>query len=291
MKFTALVDTATLASHLGDSRWLVFDCRFFLDDPGRASRQYDEGHIPAALYVHLEEDLSGPILPGVTGRHPLPDPAEFSRKMARLGLTSQTQVIAYDDSAGAIAARLWWMLRWIGHEPAAVLDGGWSKWLSEGRPVRPGLETVRCGSFVPRVEREMVLETEDVMAVVGGGPGVLWDARAAERYRGEVEPIDPVAGHIRGALSVPYSETLRADGTFRAPEDLRNRFLDRLGTKSSADVICYCGSGVTAAHNILALEVAGLQRPKLYAGSWSQWITDGMNPISTGPEPRDDGSN
>jgi thiosulfate/3-mercaptopyruvate sulfurtransferase len=291
MNFTTLVDTATLATHLHDPDWIILDCRFSLDNPELGRRQHLAEHIPGALYVHLEEDLSGPISSGVTGRHPLPDPAGFSWKMTQLGLTGPTQVIAYDDSAGAIAARLWWMLKWTGHESVAVLDGGWSKWRAEDRPTRPGQETSRSGDFVASIQPGMAVETEGVKAVVEGGPGILWDARAAERYRGEVEPIDPVAGHIPGAHCVPYAENLRADGTFQPSALLRQRFLRLLGTESSSDVICYCGSGVTAAHNILALEVAGLQRPKLYAGSWSQWITDGLNPISTGPEPPDEGSN
>ncbi len=286
MTFANLVDTETLCSHLDDPRWLVFDCRHSLQDHGLGRRQYEARHIPTALYAHLEEDLSGPIRPGITGRHPLPEPVEFARWMAGYGLTEKTQVVVYDDSGGAIAARLWWMLKWIGHEAVAVLDGGWSKWQSEQRPARSGREPFRTGHFNPRIDPELVRSTQEVLGTLRDGTGILWDARAGERYRGELEPIDPVAGHIKGAGSVPYAENLREDGTFRSAAALRARFLGLLDGESFSDVICYCGSGVTAAHNILAVSVAGLGRPRLYAGSWSRWITDPSNPTETGPEPK-----
>ncbi len=280
MTYTTLIQPSDLAAHLGDPGWAVVDVRFSLDDPARGRRAYAEAHIPGATYAHLDEDLSGPVRPGVTGRHPLPTPEAFAATLGRLGIGNTTQVVAYDDAGGAIAARLWWMLRWLGHDAVAVLDGGFPAWQAGGYAVRGGEEVPAPARFVPHPRPALLADVEDI---VRRAPGVrLLDARAAERYRGEVEPIDPVAGHIPGALSAPFRENLDDRGRFLPPDVLRRRFERLLGGAPQADVICYCGSGVTAAHNLLALAHAGFAGARLYPGSWSHWITDPERPVATG---------
>jgi thiosulfate/3-mercaptopyruvate sulfurtransferase len=276
-----IVSTDLLEKHLDDPGWIVFDCRFSLDETERGLRDYRQSHIPGALYVHLNRDLSGVVVPGRTGRHPPPDPGVFTRRLAGAGLSGGMRAVAYDDASGAIAARLWWMLKWLGHDSAAILDGGWLKWLKEGRPVEAEVRNRPPGQFEARRRPELELTTAEVRNALGRSDFRLLDARAGERYRGEVEPIDPVAGHIPGALSAPFEENLEADGTLRSPEELRARYLDLLGGVPSHRAGVYCGSGVTAAHNILACEIGGLAPPRLYAGSWSEWITDPRNPVST----------
>jgi thiosulfate/3-mercaptopyruvate sulfurtransferase len=280
-----IVSTDLLAKHLDDPDWILFDCRFSLGDPDRGERDYRQSHIPGALYLHLDRDLSGAVVPGTTGRHPLRDPFDFSRRLASTGLRPGMRVVAYDDARGSIAVRLWWMLRWLGHDAAAILDGGWPKWVKERRPVDAVVRERPAGRFEPKPRRHRELTTADVRNSLGRPDFRLLDARAGERYRGEVEPIDPVAGHIPGALSAPFDGNLAADGTFLSPEELRARYLDLLGGVPSDRTACYCGSGVTAAHNILACEIAGLAPPRLYAGSWSEWIADEGNPIAVGSLP------
>jgi thiosulfate/3-mercaptopyruvate sulfurtransferase len=224
-----IVSTDLLAKHLDDPDWILFDCRFSLGDPDRGERDYRQSHIPGALYLHLDRDLSGAVVPGRTGRHPLPDSLDFSRRLASAGLRAGMRVVAYDDARGSIAVRLWWMLRWLGHDAAAILDGGWPKWVKERRPVDAVVRERPAGRFEPKPRRHWELTAADVRKSLGRPDFRLLDARAGERYRGEVEPIDPVAGHIPGALSAPFDENLAADGTFRPPEELRARYLDLLG--------------------------------------------------------------
>ncbi|WP_026369969.1 sulfurtransferase [Kallotenue papyrolyticum] len=282
MSFTTLIDSATLAAHLDDPDWAIVDCRFALDQPARGRQAYLQAHIPGAVYAHLDEDLSGPIVPGRTGRHPLPSVEDAARTFGRWGIDERTQVIAYDDAGGAFAARLWWLLRWLGHNAVAVLDGGWPRWLAEGRPARNGVEQRAPRRFVPRPRPELVVTAEEVLHRLHDAHVPIIDARAPERYRGEVEPIDPVAGHIPGARNAPYSANLAPDGRFLPPAQLAERWRAVLGTAPAEQAILYCGSGVTAAHNALALAHAGLGLPRLYAGSWSEWITDATRPIERG---------
>ncbi len=284
MAFTTLIDPETLQAHLEDPDWVVVDCRFSLSDPAYGRRAYQEAHIPGAVYAHLDEDLSGPIVPGRTGRHPLPDPDRLARKLSAWGIDNRTQVVAYDDAGGAFAARLWWLLGWLGHDAVAVLDGGWPRWVREGRPVRGGIETRPPRTFVPHLRPEQVATADEVLRHLHDPAWRLLDARAPERYRGELEPIDPVAGHIPGAVNAPFAENLTPEGTFRPPEQLRQRFEALLGDVPPERVICYCGSGVTAAHNLLAMAHAGLPGARLYAGSWSEWITDPRRPVARGDE-------
>ena len=283
MPFTTLVDTPTLLTHLEDPQWVVFDCRFKLAEPERGRRDYLEQHIPGAQYLDLNRDLSSPVTPGKTGRHPLPGTVAAGRLLGSRGVASDTQVVAYDDSRGSIAARLWWMLKWLGHDAVAVLDGGFEGWLAAGGQVQSGDERRAQVSFVAR-PRPLMIATTDELRRRSAGAAPLLDARAAERYRGEVEPIDPVAGHIPGAISAPFQENLDAGGRFHPPDALKQRLGSLLGDARASDAVVYCGSGVTAAHDILAFAAAGLGMPRLYVGSWSEWVTDADNPVAVGNE-------
>ena len=283
MAYTTLISTAELALHLDDPAWAVVDCRFQLKDPELAHRAYERSHIPGAVYAHLDHDLSGPILPGKTGRHPLPAVEVLAEKLSAWGIDSNVQVVAYDALGGALAAaRLWWLLRWLGHETAAVLDGGWLAWHREGRPVRSGVETRSPREFQPRVRAELVLAAQDVQRLLGRADFRLLDARTVDRYRGENETLDPVAGHIPGALSAPYPDNLGPDGRFKSPQELEAKYQSLLAGIPADQAVAYCGSGVTAADTVLALAHAGLGEARLYAGSWSDWILDPGRPVATG---------
>ena len=284
MAFTTLLSTGDLARHLTDPDWALVDCRFTLSDAERGRRDYLQAHVPGAVYAHLNEDLSGPVVPGQTGRHPLPEMDRIARTLSNWGIDAATQVVVYDDTGGSMAARLWWMLRWLGHAGVAVLDGGWPRWLAEARETRGGHETRVARAFLPRIRPELLATTADVLAALDDPVYRLLDSRTEDRYRGENETIDPVAGHIPGAVSAPYPDNLDADGLFRAPRELRARFERLLGDMPAQQAIFYCGSGVTAAHNLLALTHAGLGEARLYAGSWSEWIADPRRPIKTGDE-------
>lgn len=280
MPYTTLISAAELKEHLHQPDWAIVDCRFSLAEPERGRRDFLEDHIPGAVYAHLNEDLSGSILPGQTGRHPLPPVNHFARTLTHWGIDAQTQVAAYDDAGGAIAARLWWMLRWLGHEAVAVLDGGWPRWQEGGYPVRAGAETRPPRTFVPEPRPWFLAEVADVQSSAGQPDCCLMDARSADRYRGQNETIDPVAGHIPGAISAPYADNLGPDGLFLPRETLRDRYEKLLGDVPPRQAIVYCGSGVTAAHNLLTMVHAGLGDGRLYAGSWSEWITNPERPVA-----------
>jgi thiosulfate/3-mercaptopyruvate sulfurtransferase len=276
-----LVDCATLLSRLGDADWAVFDCRFSLVDAQWGRHRYLEGHLPGAHYAHLDEDLSSAVGPD-TGRHPLPDPALIAERLGRWGTDEHTQIVAYDDVGGAFAVRLWWLLRWLGHERVAVLDGGLTAWMAKGLPLSTDLPRPEARSFVPRVDHSAWVSTDGLERAVGADDLLVVDARAPERFRGEIEPIDPVAGHIPGAVNLPYTGNLGEGGRFLPPEQLRERFLDGLQGVPPARVVHSCGSGVNACHNLLAMEIAGLAGSRLYAGSWSEWIRSPNRPIERG---------
>ena len=279
MAYTTLIAPADLEPQLTNPSWVVVDCRFALDRPEHGRQEYEQAHIAGAVYAHLNEDLSGPIVAGKTGRHPLPDVAEAARTFGRLGIANSSQVVAYDDAGGAIAARLWWMLRWLGHDDVAVLDGGWQRWRSEGRPTRSGNETRQPAEFSPRSRPELIVNGEEVARAAIDSAYRVIDSRSTERYRGTHEPIDPVAGHIPGAISAPLTENLDESGQFLPPERLAERFHSVLGDIPSDNAIFYCGSGVSAGQNLLAMAHAGLGEGRLYVGSWSEWITDPDRPI------------
>jgi thiosulfate/3-mercaptopyruvate sulfurtransferase len=268
VRFTTLVAPEDVAPHVDDPDWAIVDCRFWLDATQRGRVDYVAGHVPGAVYAHLDEDLSGPVMPGRTGRHPLPATERFAATLSRWGIDASVQVVAYDAAGGAIAARLWWMLRWLGHERVALLDGGWPRWQREGLPARTGTESRVGRTFSPRPRPALAVDAAAV------------DARGSERFRGEREPIDPVAGHIPGAVSAPFAGNLRDDGSFLSPGALRARYDALLSGVPAERVAVYCGSGVTAAHAVLALAHAGLGAARLYPGSWSEWITDPTRPVA-----------
>lgn len=277
MRFTTLIDTATLASLTGQPRVLVADCRFDLKDTSAGERAYETAHIPGAIYVHLDRDLSA-AKTGTNGRHPLPRPDAFAATLGRLGLRHDMQVVAYDQDSGIYASRLWWMLRWVGHDAVAVLDGGYARWVTEGRPTTSERAPLSPSSFVASPRPEMLASLDDVSQLTGQGYQLV-DARAPERYRGEIEPLDRVPGHIPGALNHFFQSNLTDEGTFRTAGELAERFRTTLGATPVERTICYCGSGVTACHDLLALEHAGLHGAKLYAGSWSEWSADPTRPV------------
>jgi thiosulfate/3-mercaptopyruvate sulfurtransferase len=284
--FTTLISAGVLRDLVGKPDIAVIDCRFDLMNPEGGRRAYLEGHIPGARYADLNKDLSAPIT-ATSGRHPLPDPGDFARTLTRLEIGLATQVIAYDDSGGAFAARLWWMLRWVGHPAAAVLDGGIKAWVSEGGALQSGEETplpAVQGDRLVSVQADMaaVIEAADLEHRLSDPAFLLVDARAGERFAGTIEPIDAIAGHIVGAVNHPFSANLAADGRFLPAPLLRQAWEKRLAGRNPTQVAAMCGSGVTACHNLLSLEVAGLHGAKLYAGSWSEWIRDPRRPIARG---------
>ncbi|HET7570548.1 MAG TPA: sulfurtransferase [Gammaproteobacteria bacterium] len=276
-----LVTAEQLVGHLDDPQWVVFDCRFELADPQAGERAWREGHIPGARFADLERDLSGPTGPR-TGRHPLPDPDLLAGKLAGWGVGPQSQIVAYDDRGGAFAARLWWLARWLGHSHAAVLDGGLNRWRAEGRPLDQRTPHPVANTFKPQVDHDLWLRTDEVEEMMREQVGCLIDARDADRYAGKNEPVDPVAGHIPGAINLPFKDNLDSEGRFRSPDELAERFHAALGGTDPAEVVHSCGSGVTACHNLLAMEVAGLRGSRLYAGSFSEWIRDPGRAVETG---------
>jgi thiosulfate/3-mercaptopyruvate sulfurtransferase len=279
---TTLVDTATLDAHLTDPAWVVVDCRFALADSAWGSREYLTRHIPGAVYGDLEHDLSG-APSGRNGRHPLPNPDTLGRTLGRLGIAEGIQVVAYDQDSGMFASRLWWLLRWLGHDGVAVLDGGFGKWIAEGRRTSEGEETRAPKPFVGAPRSDMVVDVDEVARIAARVPARLIDARAPERYRGDIEPIDRVAGHIPGAVNDHFMQNLDEHGTFRSPQALRERLDAAIGGAPPNEIVCYCGSGVTACHNLLALERAGLPGARLYPGSWSEWSSDPSRPVELSP--------
>jgi thiosulfate/3-mercaptopyruvate sulfurtransferase len=276
-----LVSTQELASRLGDSNLVICDCRHDLMDLEKGRRAYAQGHIPGAHFLHLDVDLSGKKT-GKNGRHPLPDIDAFAKKMGSIRIDGGKQVIAYDDAGGPYAARLWWLLRWLGHDNVAVLDGGINKWLAEDRAVNSDVPTATPAAFVANQKTGMTVDANLILANISKPSAVVVDARAPERYRGETEPIDPVAGHIPGALNRVFKNNLNADGTFKSAAILKQEFAALLGTKSPGQVINQCGSGVTACHNLFAMEIAGLSGSTLYPGSWSEWCADPARPVAKG---------
>jgi len=306
MEFTTLIDVDSLRKLQAASGLAIIDCRFDLANPDAGAGAYLAGHIPGARYADLNRDLSAPLSP-TSGRHPLPSPDALAKRLAELGVGDDTQVVAYDEANGSFAARLWWLLRWLGHTRVAVLDGGIKAWIAAGGALEaapaahsaptavqfsppadsssrfnssPTADLSQPAQFSPRPDSRAVVTTAEVAAALRNPATLLVDARAAERYAGKVEPIDPVAGHIPGAVNHPFSTNLAADGRFLSPAQLHARWLERLAGRDPRDVIAMCGSGVTACHNLLSLEVAGLTGAKLYAGSWSEWIRDPTRPVA-----------
>ena len=279
---TMLVSTAELALHLNDPNWVIFDCRHDLIDLAKGERVYREGHIPNANFANLEIDLSGEKT-GKNGRHPLPSPAAFAAFLARHGVTHTSTIIAYDDAGGPYAARLWWLARWIGLTKIALLDGGLPKWIADGnvlsRDVPVHKPAARRTDVNIHADPRMLVSADDVKLRLNDDAAMtLIDARAAERYRGDVEPMDPVAGHIPSAHNRFFKDNLNADLTHRSVDELRAAFT-ALSSNEPTRFVHQCGSGVTACANLFAMEYAGLSGSKLYAGSWSEWVSDPTRPV------------
>jgi thiosulfate/3-mercaptopyruvate sulfurtransferase len=278
--FDKLISTAELEKRLSSPDIVLIDVRHDLTQPNWGEAQYRQAHLPGAIFAHLDRDLSAPTT-GRNGRHPLPSPEAAAATFGRLSIDASKQVIAYDQGPGVYASRLWWMLRWLGHEAAAVLDGGYAKWMREGRVVSSDLAEPRGTTFVIKT-RAPVVDAAAVHANLDSRASVLVDARAPERFRGEVEPIDRVAGHIPGAINRPHAENMSADGTWKSRDTLRAEFDALLGGRPADHVVHYCGSGVSACHNVLAMEIAGLPGARLYPGSWSEWSSDPSRPQARG---------
>lgn len=282
MTHTTVISAAALQPHLTAGDWVVFDCRFDLGDPQAGYRDYRAGHLPGAHYAHLDERLSSPIGPD-TGRHPLPDPVALAAWLGECGVQRGSQVVVYDALNGAVAARLWWLLRWLGHEAVAVLDGGFKAWVDAGNVLEQEVPSPRgAGDYPAAVQHTMAIEVDELQEALQAERVRLLDARAPARFRGETEPLDRVAGHVPGAVNLSFSENLAPGGRYLKAAALRERLARAMGPFSPADTVCMCGSGVTACHTLLAMEMAGLSGARLYAGSWSEWIADPQRPVATG---------
>lgn len=279
-----IISTADLADHLEDPDWRIFDCRFDLNQADVGLEAYREDHLPGAHYAHLDEDLSGPVT-DPSGRHPLPDPATLRATFSKWGITPDTQVVCYDHETNAYAGRLWWLLRWLGHERVAVLDGGFEKWQDEERPVsQESAPEPPAVDFNGTAADALTAATDEILEDLDDGELCLIDVRSEARFAGEEEPIDPVAGHIPGAINLPFQKNLDASGCYLPPEALRKMYERILGEHRPQDCVVMCGSGVTACQTLIALEHAGLTGARLYPGSWSEWIRDPNRPVEIGGE-------
>ena len=279
MSFTTLIDAATLQSQLEHPDWRIVDVRHQLTDTGYGERAYTEAHLPGAVFMHCDRDLSGPMT-GSNGRHPLPDRERLIARLGEIGIGPRTQVVVYDDAQGMIAGRLWWLLRWLGHEAVAVLDGGLQAWQAAGRTMNADVPPPRPAAFVAAEPLTGLVTAGEVQDALGQPTMQVVDARAPDRFRGENETLDPVGGHIPGAINRFFRDNLEADGRFKAPAQLRAEWLARLAGIAPERVVHQCGSGVSACHNQLAMAVAGLSGSRLYAGSWSEWCADAARPVA-----------
>ena len=280
MSYNILISAQTLNQYINNPKWIIIDCRFSLADSTAGSYAYRHGHIPNARYADLNKDLSAEIK-SYTGRHPLPNFTALSKKLGAWGISNDTQVVVYDDASGAFAGRLWWLLRSLGHDKVAVLDGGIKHWQKQNLPLTTKLPIVKASTFRAYINSSLWLSAKELQNQIASKKILLIDARTPERYRGEQEPIDPVAGHIPSALNRPFELNIDQNGCFLPPDELKQQFRHLLGSISPEQTVNYCGSGVTACHNILAMEYAGLTGSKLYAGSWSEWITNQNQSIAT----------
>jgi thiosulfate/3-mercaptopyruvate sulfurtransferase len=280
VSYETVVPPSVLAGRL-DRSWAVIDCRFDLQQADWGHEQYLASHVPGAVYAHLSRDLSGATT-GRNGRHPLPSPDDMAATFGRFGIERGTQVVVYDQDAGMFASRLWWMLRYLGHEAVAVLDGGWARWAAEGHPVRSGAETRSPAAFVAAPQPGLVASLDEMISASASRDRLLVDARAPERFAGRSEPLDRAAGHIPGAVNHFFRQNVAPDGTMLPRETLHDSFSRALGGRDPGEVVMYCGSGITACHNLLAMAHAGLPGARLYPGSWSEWSSDPERPVETG---------
>ncbi|MDN6857557.1 sulfurtransferase [Pseudomonas sp. CAN2814] len=283
MTHARLLTAEQLAARLDDPKLVLLDCRFSLEDAAYGARSYQENHIPGAHYADLNQDLSAPVVAGVTGRHPLPDPRELQERLRAWGLDADSEVVLYDDGPGAYAARAWWLLLWLGKsEGVYLLDGGLTAWRNAGLRLTTAESPERRGDFSGQPDNSLLISAGELAAQLNDLNLPLIDARGLPRFRGEVEPIDPVAGHIPGAQCAAFTDNLGNDGRFLRPEHLHQRFAGLLRGRPAQDLVAYCGSGVTACHNLFAMSLAGYPLGRLYAGSWSEWITDAQRPVAKG---------
>ena len=283
MPLAQLISPQQLAERQQSTGWVILDCRFALEDPDYGRCSYAEGHIEGAQYADLERHLSGPVTKGVTGRHPLPAADTFARQLRAWGISADTDVVLYDDGPGAYAARAWWLLAWLGKRDGVfILDGGLKAWHAAGLPLSLDAPDKKPGHFRGQPDDKLVLSADQLQKRLGKPQMTLIDARAEARFRGEVEPIDPVAGHIPGAQCAAFNENLGPDGLFLPADQLKQRFAAMLQDRAPEQLVAYCGSGVTACHNLFALCLAGYPLGGLYAGSWSDWITDPQRGVATG---------
>ncbi len=281
MIYRTIISAAELLTNITDPDWVIVDCRSSLMDLEYGLRSYKESHLPGAVFADLEADLSSPVVPGQTGRHPLPEISVLTATLSAWGIGEGVQVVVYDDRSGGIAARLWWMLRWLGHEAVAVLDGGWQEWNRLGMPITKALPVIMPRNFEAKPNPEMLLEAAEVEAIREDPDYKLVDSREQIRYEGKQEPIDPVAGHIPGAVNLPFAKNIGSDGCLAAPDIIRNNWTAILDGTPPEKSVVYCGSGVTACFNLLTMEHVGISGAKLYPGSWSGWIADPTRPVGT----------
>jgi thiosulfate/3-mercaptopyruvate sulfurtransferase len=280
MIYDTIISTHDLEAHLHDEHWTIIDCRHSLDDTQWGRRGYIEAHIPGAFFAHVDEDLSGEIIPWKTGRHPLPDDFEdFSKQLGKWNIDNTQQVVIYDQSHGGIASRLWWMLNFLGHKRVAVLDGGWQKWQLERKQTDDSVPEEGNAKFLPSMNTEMIALMDEVRHSISQPGKLIIDSRAAPRYAGIEEPIDPIAGHIPSARNFPFLENVDENHVWKSPAFVQHRFEALYAQYKPEDIMVHCGSGVTACQNILAMKYAGFPMPKLYPGSWSEWITRKDNPV------------
>lgn len=281
MNSNILVSAAELEARLGDGRSVVVDCRFEMSDPDKGRADWLAGHIPGAAYAHLDNDLSSPIT-AQTGRHPLPNPDRFSAYLASIGWTRDTLLVAYDEGSNAVASRLWWLMKYFGQR-SALLDGGLTAWVAAGFSLESGAPQRRATAPTELIaDPQLTVDAAAIVRSLGGDALLVLDARASQRFSGEMENLDSRAGHIPGALNRPFGSNLAPGRRFKAPQELREEFAKLLGNRDTAGIVHSCGSGVTACHNLFAMELAGMSGTRLYPGSWSEWIRDPARPIATG---------
>jgi thiosulfate/3-mercaptopyruvate sulfurtransferase len=280
MHYNTIISAQDVHRNIENPKFTIMDCRYYLPEPEMGHKEYLEGHIPGAIYINLDKDLSGDIIPGVTGRHPLPSSQVFTERLSNWGIDSSTQVVAYDNRGGAIAARLWWMLRWLGHEKAAVMDGGWNAWQKNDFPLETRTNQRERKTFLPREQPEMIADIDLVEKIRQDPDYLLVDARSPERYWGIKETIDKKAGHIPGAVTAPFEENMDENEFFLPMEQLKVRYQELLDGIPEENVVWYCGSGVTSIHSMIVMVMAGYDLPRLYPGSWSEWSADPQRPTA-----------
>lgn len=283
MPIAQLISPQALEQKRSQPGLVILDCRFALEDSDYGQRSYAEGHIAGASFADLERDLSGPVTKGVTGRHPLPKPEALVERLQAWGISNDSDIVLYDDGPGAYAARAWWLLAWLGKRDGVfILDGGLKAWHAAGLPLSLDPPSARRGTFNGSPDANLLFSAQALQQRLGQPDMTLLDARALPRFKGEVEPIDPIAGHIPGAQCAAFTDNLGTDGRFLPADQLKRRFAEKLGDRSPTELVAYCGSGVTACHNLFALCLAGYPLGRLYAGSWSEWINDPQRGVAKG---------